>query len=271
MKGLFKCSTEQMTTALYNQIGLRYDATRRADPSIVHLLSDALGPNSEEVLDLGCGTGNYTIALAERGFRVCGVDSSSRMLKVAAKKRPDLKWVAADADHLPYGAASFESVTAVNVVHHFRDDHSFGEIRGVLKEGGRFIIFGSMAEQIRHYWLAHYFPEAMRRSADEAMSLQRLEAISRTIGLKLARRVAWHQSAEPVDFFLYCGKHRPELYLDPRVRAGISTFTTLADEDEMNEGLARLERDVESGAVQELVAKSDLVHGDYSLIVMTAV
>ncbi|MFI5025023.1 MAG: class I SAM-dependent methyltransferase [Alphaproteobacteria bacterium] len=259
-----------MTGVLYDRIGRGYDTTRHADPSIVALLADALGGTSENVLDLGCRTGNYAIALAERGFRMYGVDPSLGMLGAAAKKRPSVNWVAANAACLPFSTASFGSVIAVNVVHHFKDDNGFGEIRRVLREKGILLIFGGLAEQIRHYWLAHYFPEAIRRSADEAMSLQRLEAIGRMSRLELVSRVAWRQPAEPIDFFLYCGKHRPELYLDPRVRAGISTFAKLADKDEMNKGLMRLARDVESGAVRELIAKSQLPYGDYSLIVMMA-
>jgi ubiquinone/menaquinone biosynthesis C-methylase UbiE len=38
------------------------------------------------VLDLGCGTGNHALILAERGFRVTGIDSSAGMLRVARAK-----------------------------------------------------------------------------------------------------------------------------------------------------------------------------------------
>src|SRR3990170_8391272 len=38
------------------------------------------------VLDLGCGTGNHALILAERGFRVTGIDSSAGMLRVARTK-----------------------------------------------------------------------------------------------------------------------------------------------------------------------------------------
>lgn len=181
-----------MTGVLYDRIGRGYDTTRRADPSIVALLADALGGTSGNVLDLGCGTGNYAIALAERGFRMWGVDPSLGMLGAAAKKRPSVNWVAANATCLPFSAASFGSVIAVNVVHHFKDDNGFGEIRRVLREKGILLIFGGLAEQIRHYWLAHYFPQAIRRSADEAMSLQRLEAIGRNVAARAgpSRRVA---------------------------------------------------------------------------------
>src|SRR5919197_2959907 len=38
------------------------------------------------VLDLGCGTGNHSVPLAERGYKVVGVDRSAQMLNVARQK-----------------------------------------------------------------------------------------------------------------------------------------------------------------------------------------
>ena len=38
------------------------------------------------ILDLGCGTGNYAVRLAQRGYNVCGVDLSESMLEIARKK-----------------------------------------------------------------------------------------------------------------------------------------------------------------------------------------
>lgn len=60
--------TAAMTTALYDQIGVGYDATRRADGYIVDRLANLLKLRSgASYLDVACGTGNYTLALAARG------------------------------------------------------------------------------------------------------------------------------------------------------------------------------------------------------------
>src|SRR5262245_62311405 len=41
------------------------------------------------ILDLGCGTGNHVLALAEKGYKLVGVDRSARMLDAARRKLPN--------------------------------------------------------------------------------------------------------------------------------------------------------------------------------------
>jgi ubiquinone/menaquinone biosynthesis C-methylase UbiE len=54
--------------AIYEQIGKGYDLTRRADPYIVSRLRHHLGVGAHlSYLDVACGTGNYTSALALSG------------------------------------------------------------------------------------------------------------------------------------------------------------------------------------------------------------
>ena len=72
---------------LYDRIGTHYDVTRRADPSLVARLIDHLHPEPCRIyLDIACGTGNYTVAVAQSGIGMHGIDQSSRMIATARQE-----------------------------------------------------------------------------------------------------------------------------------------------------------------------------------------
>jgi len=58
---------------------------------------------SDPVLELGCGTGRITMAIAEAGYRITGLDISERMLERAAEKRGRLRREAQERVHLVQG------------------------------------------------------------------------------------------------------------------------------------------------------------------------
>ena len=65
----------------YDRIGDTYDFTRRPDPRITERLISLLDASpGAPVLDVACGTGNYTSAPAERGLTMFGGDLSQTML-----------------------------------------------------------------------------------------------------------------------------------------------------------------------------------------------
>jgi len=57
----------------------------------------------DPVLELGCGTGRITLAMAESGFRIVGLDISERMLERAIAKRNSLRREARERVHLIQG------------------------------------------------------------------------------------------------------------------------------------------------------------------------
>ena len=101
---------------------------------------DLLAPRpGEKILDLGCGSGQLTGAIAEAGASVIGLDASPEMLVEARTNFPGL-------DFRPGDAAEFsldESVDAVfsNATLHWvkNADAAVGCIARALKPGGRFI------------------------------------------------------------------------------------------------------------------------------------
>jgi SAM-dependent methyltransferase len=254
--------------ALYDRIGIGYDGTRRADPGLAGELHDHLGPAAGAVLDLACGTGNYTSALAARGRRMIGLDRSPQMLAQARLKGAEPR-VLADAVRLPFAEAAFTGAICVHAVHHFPDlGTALAEVGRVLAPAARLVIFTGFPGQIRGYWLNAYFPQALERAAALVPSEDEIAQALAAAGFRAPRVLPWQVKPDLVDLFMYAGKQRPELYFEPAVRRGISTFANLADAAKVETGLARLRADLDSGRFEAVASGYDSEsEGDYSFMV----
>lgn len=99
----------------------------------------------EMVLDIGCGTGFFSLELARHGARVVGVDSSAGMLEVAREKarreKLPVSFHQAGADSLPFASRSFDLVLGVTVLCFAgRPDSILWEAHRLLKDSGRIVI-----------------------------------------------------------------------------------------------------------------------------------
>jgi SAM-dependent methyltransferase len=94
--------------------------------------------DGEAILDLGCGDGQLTQRIAASGARVVGVDASAEMAEAARAR--GVQASVADAAALPFEDAAFDAVFSNAVLHWVRDqDGMMGEVRRVLRPGGRFV------------------------------------------------------------------------------------------------------------------------------------
>ena len=97
------------------------------------------------VLDVACGTGNATIAAAEMGARVTGLDFSPRLIAIARERGSDAKvevdWLEGDAQSLPFDDDSFDRVISA-IGHMFAPDHrrTADELRRVCRKDGRIAV-----------------------------------------------------------------------------------------------------------------------------------
>lgn len=241
--------------------------TRRADAGLSDMLAAALAQSSQgHYLDIGCGTGNYTIALAAKGGDWVGLDLAAAMLARARAKAPSLSWVEARAEALPFASGIFDGLTCILALHHMADIAVvFREMARVMRATAKLVIFTATPTQARANWLAAYFPDMIARDAACLPSLAAIDAAAKAAGLTRHAHAAFHITETTQDRFFYSGKHRPEIYLDAQVRANMSPFR-LIEHAELTAGLAALKADIDSGQVAEKIAAADDGDGDYCVL-----
>lgn len=259
-------------TKVYNSIGKSYDSTRKADPKILAGLISHLAcePHDKKILEVGCGSGNYTVALHHHGFQMTGLDISEEMLGKARQKAQQVKWLLGNAEELPFADKEFDGVVSVLATHHMQDlDAVFRHMIRVVKPGKRLVLFTSSPEQMRNFWLTHYLPEVVEITAKQMLNFQVLKGKLEGQGFTKIERSNFVVDDSLQDFFLHCGKYRPELYLDPVVRAGISSFALCEDHEALKRGMKKLEDDIRSGEVQNTIKKHDDSQGDFMFVTAT--
>jgi SAM-dependent methyltransferase len=249
----------------YDKIGIGYNQTRKADPYLLSRLYELLQANDTgRYLDIGCGTGNYTIPLHQKGIDFTGVDPSAKMLEKAKQRCPSICWIQGSVERSNLPPNSFDSAIASLTLHHWKDlDLGMNNIQHLLKPNARFVIFTSTAEQMEGYWLKEYFPRMLDDSIQQMPSLSTIRNSLVSSGFDIVKEEPYSVKEDLEDLFLYAGKYRPEIYLDENVRKGISSFSDLSRQKEVKKGLALLKADITSGQIQHIISRYENGKGDY--------
>lgn len=105
-----------------------------------------IGLKNKQVLDHGCGDGRFAFKLLELGAEsVVGIDNSPSMIQLANDylghtQSPNIQFIEADGNALPFENESFDVVFSNFVFHHFRDiEAPLKEIERVLKSNGHLV------------------------------------------------------------------------------------------------------------------------------------
>ena len=109
----------------------------------------------QDILEVGCGQGRYTLPLLDRGLRITGLDLSPVLLdrlRGAAGER-EVELVAADVANAPERLrAGFDRVVGFFTLHHMHDfDQVFRGMADTLKPGGRLALLEPVAWNPLYY------------------------------------------------------------------------------------------------------------------------
>lgn len=194
------------------------------------MIARALGP-AETVLNVGAGAGSYEPA----GRQVTAIEPSMEMIRQRLTSPASV--IQGHAEDLPLDDDSFDASMAVLTVHHWTDKKKgLEEMRRVTR--GRIVVL-TYDPSFRGFWLADYIPALV--DLDEAQ-MPRMTDYEAWLGpVEICPVPIPHDCT---DGFLSAYWRRPAAYLDPRIRAAMSSFWAVG---EVSEALTRLKSDLESG------------------------
>jgi ubiquinone/menaquinone biosynthesis C-methylase UbiE len=165
-----------------------------------------VGTQARRVLDLGCGTGQWSNPLADAlDARVVGLEPSSGMLRHAKQRAGEPVTLAQGiAEHLPFGEATFDAAWLSVVIHHFDDFAGVAnQLRRVLKADAPVLIRGAFPGRGPIGSIDRFFP-ATSRVLDTYPSLEDTFATFEKAGfgsfyVEKIRQITAHNLRETLD------------------------------------------------------------------------
>ncbi len=129
----------------FDDVADLYDRSRPRYPTT--LFDDLVGladiPKEARILEIGCGTGQATVALAERGFQLTGIELGARLAEVARRRLrafPAVEVVTADFEQWNAPEGSFDAVAAFTAFHWLDPATRYEQAAQAIREGGALAI-----------------------------------------------------------------------------------------------------------------------------------
>lgn len=242
----------------YDRIGIGYRGIRRTDPALASRIWAALG-DARSVLNVGAGTGSYE----PLDRSVLAVEPSSVMI---AQRPPDAAPVIqAIAEQLPLANQTVDAAMAVLTLQHWESvETGLHELMRVVRD--RVVLVTMDVETLSELWIVRdYLPELLGQHAARFPTIARLRELLPNVQVEVLP-----VTRECEDGFMAAFWARPDLYLDPTMRAATSPWHDLPPAA-VERALAQLREDLDSGEWRRrnghLLARTEL---DVGLRLITA-
>ena len=214
-----------------------------------------------DLLDAGCGSGNYLAAIKGDVGTIAGLEFNEGMIGKAVEKLPTASITQGSITSMPYADASFDVVITTQVLHHLEKGgaQDFAnvtlasqEVFRCLRPGGSWIVQTQTPEQhLDGFWWAPVVPDAALTLSKHFAPLPRFEAICRGAGF------GEFSSAIPPEPLVRLDKYLDiEGPFNQAFRNADSTWS-LASEAELEAGLKMLRAKIDAGEAEAWLAERE--------------
>jgi len=230
----------------YNETCKIYDLVREEDMVTINRIIEEGKVNcNSKILEIGCGTGNYAVAISNiTEAQIYGMDQSEGMLEIATAKGSGVKFVKGNAVTLEgFEDNYFDVIYMVDVIHHIKDIKTmFNNIYRILRTEGTVFIFTDSYENIKNRLTTKYFPETLEVELNRYQSTEEIFETMKDndfINIK----------ADNLD--VGCDEEAGEKLAKIAEKQGYSMFNLISQEA-IDRGIERLKEDLDKGKVRNL-------------------
>lgn len=174
------------------------------DSGVLEQIHTAVRPTKAmKLLDLGCGPGIVTAAMAPDVREAVAYDLTPEMLDKAKHRCQEaglknVRFELGSAEHLPFPDESFDSVVTRLTIHHFLDPHPvMNEVVRVTRRGGKVVVADVVSSEDEEESTLHNALETLRDPTHvQMLSGSGLLELFIASGLRITSKVTWEMKRD---------------------------------------------------------------------------
>jgi ubiquinone/menaquinone biosynthesis C-methylase UbiE len=233
----------------YNKASKTFDNTRVADDEIIEIMANNnVFIENHNILDFGCGTGNYLLRISQRYKCNCyGLEPSEGMREKAIIKNPNVKIIEGNHENISFEDNFFDLIYTIDVIHYIKNlDLFFSNLYKKLKENGKICIKTQTLNQIETRWFNKYFPSLENSEKERGKHIEQIEEMAIKNNLVL----------EKIDIKKYPDEIEITEHFIKNVEEKNFSMFEYINENEYKEGLENLKKDIGKIIIQKDAGES---------------